>query len=98
MTTYPTEPGWKGRSTSHDAASGIAPRARSLRAQVYDALKQAPGSPEQIAERLGVPVMNVRPRAAELSRMGLITDSGQRATAMGGRKAIVWKAVSNVDA
>ena len=93
MSEYPQAPGWKGRDTSRNAAQGIAPRAKSLRAQVYDALKQAPGSPEQIAERLGVPVMNCRPRFSELAARNLITDSGRRAEAMGGRRAIVWRAL-----
>jgi hypothetical protein len=37
------------------------------------------------------PLMNVRPRTSELSARGLIEDSGARATASGGRLAIVWR-------
>jgi hypothetical protein len=35
--------------------------------------------------------MNVRPRLSELSKQGLVIDSGARGTAMGGRRAIIWK-------
>lgn len=90
---YPDAPGAKARDTSRMAAAGMAPRARSLRARVYDAIKEQPGTPEQIALRLGEPLMNVRPRCSELAAKGLIEDSVQRGTAMGGRKAIVWRAV-----
>lgn len=89
---YPSHPGWKGRGTSKAAADGIAPEAKGLRARVLEAVKARQGTPEQIAHRLGVPLMNVRPRLSELAAVGLVEDSGERGTAMGGRKAIVWRA------
>jgi len=89
--SYPNAPGWKARDTAQAAAEAIAPHAKSLRARVYDELKKAPGTPEQIAHRLREPLMNVRPRMSELSAKGLIEDSGARGTAMGGRKAIIWR-------
>lgn len=88
---YPNGPGWKARETSRAAADAIAPQAKSLRARVYDEIKKAPGTPEQIAHRLKVPLMNVRPRCSELAAKGLIVDSEARGTAMGGRKAIIWR-------
>lgn len=90
--SYPNAPGWKGRGTSREAAEGIAPVAKTLRARVLEAVKAKPGTPEQIALRLNVPLMNVRPRLSELSNQGLVEDSGDRGTAMGGRRAIVWRA------
>ncbi|MEH0194550.1 hypothetical protein V7S57_02325 [Caulobacter sp. CCNWLY153] len=90
---YPAQPGHKARATSAEAARGIAPRVKSLRERVLDAIKVRPGTPEQIAHRIGEPLMNVRPRCSELARQGLIRDSQARADAMGGRKAIVWMAV-----
>lgn len=96
-TAYPDEPGWKARETSRQAAEGVAPVAGSLRARVFDSLKTAgPGTPEDIAARLGEPVMNIRPRLSELAttkgnRRALIVDTGQRGPAMGGRRAIIWK-------
>jgi len=87
---YPDVPGWKGRETSQAAAEAIAPAAKSLRARVFEEIRKAPGSPEQIAHRLKLPLMNVRPRCSELAAQGLIVDSGARGTAMGGRRAIIW--------
>jgi predicted ArsR family transcriptional regulator len=91
---YPVDPGFKARDTARAAAEGIKPVAGSLRARVYDAIKARPGTPEEIADRLGVPLMNVRPRCSELAARDLIVDSGERRLADGGRQAIVWK-VSN---
>jgi len=93
---YPDRPGFKSRETSRAAAEGIALTAGSIRARVYDAIKAKPGTPEEIAARIGEPVMNVRPRCSELAsdakgRRPLIRDTGERRTAMGGREAIVWE-------
>lgn len=88
---YPDAPGWKARETSRAAAEAIAPKAATIRERVYAALKVQPGTPEQIAKRIGETVMNVRPRCSQLSAAGLIEDSGTRGQAMGGRNAIVWQ-------
>lgn len=88
---YPDGPGYQARETSKAAAAGIAPEVKSLRERVLEALKRAPGTPEEVARRIGAPVMNVRPRATELSKKGLIRDSGKRGKATGGRRAIVWE-------
>ncbi|MDP1598992.1 hypothetical protein [Phenylobacterium sp.] len=90
--TYPESPGFKARETSRAAAAAMAPQAKSLRARVFDEIKKAPGTPEQIAHRLKEPLMNVRPRCSELAAKGLIMDSEARGTAMGGRRAIIWRA------
>jgi hypothetical protein len=87
---YPDRPGYKACDTSRLAADGVAPQARTLKARVYEEIKKRPSTPEQVANRLGEPLMNCRPRFSELARQGLIIDSGARGTAMGGRKAIVW--------
>lgn len=89
---YPDRPGHKRRETSKAAADAIAPVAGNLRERVLAAVREKPGTPEQIAARLNVPVMNVRPRLSELSRKSLVVDSGKRGKAMGGRQAIVWRA------
>lgn len=90
---YPDTPGHKGnRDTGSAAAAGMEPKVGTIRARVLAAIREKPGTPEEIAERIGEPVLNTRPRTAELSKMGLIEDSGERAKAMGGRMAIRWKA------
>lgn len=88
---YPSAPGYKREGTSEDAASGIAPKVGSLRAKVYDQIKFAPSTPEEVADVLSLPVHSIRPRFSELSARGLIKDSGKRRTAMGGRLAMVWE-------
>lgn len=93
MNHYPNAPGYKARDTAKAAADLIAPRERSLRARVYDEIAKRPGTPEDIAERLGEAVHSTRPRCSQLAAAGLIEDSGQRGEAMGGRKAIVWRIV-----
>jgi hypothetical protein len=90
---YPDHPGHKRRRTSRAAAEAIAPKAGSIRSRVYDALKVASGTPEEVAARIGEPVMNCRPRFSEPSARNLIRDTGQRRTAMGGREAIVWEVI-----
>lgn len=87
---YPHSAGWKARDTSRAAAEAMTPKVKSLRARVFDAIAERPSTPEEVAARIGEPVMNCRPRAAELSKLGKIVDSGLRRAAMGGRKAIVW--------
>jgi hypothetical protein len=89
---YPASPGAKARDTSHAAAEGMAPKAESLRDRVLAEIRRAPATPEQVALRLGEPLMNVRPRCSELAKLGKIVDTQLRREAMGGRQAIVWKA------
>lgn len=89
---YPEDPGFKARDTSRAAAEGMRQAAKPLRERVFDAIKASPATPEEVAKRLGVPLMNVRPRTTELSRAHRIEDSGKRRKASGGRQAIVWRA------
>lgn len=89
--SYPHEPGWKARDTARQAAEGVAPKAKPLRVRVLEELQRGEGTPEQIADRIGAPLMNTRPRLSELAAQGLIEDSGKRGRAAGGRRAIVWR-------
>lgn len=89
---YPDAPGYKARDTSREAAEGVAPKARSLRARVFDALRElGEGTPEAVAAHLGEPLMNVRPRFSECAAKGDIVDTGRRGLADGGRKSIIWR-------
>lgn len=92
---YPHEAGFKAQSTAREAAAGIEPKAKSLRARIYDVLRAGPATPEDVARALGEPVHNCRPRFSELLARDMIEDSGERGTAMGGRACIAWK-VKNV--
>ena len=86
--------------TSRRARDFIAPRAKTLRQHVLDTIEAQRGTPEQIHARLserGVRhlLTAVRPRCSELSRMGLITDSGERGLGESQRcKSIVWRATN----
>lgn len=93
-TTYPDRPGFKRAGTSEEAAAAIAPKAQNLRDRVLAALTEAPGTPEQVSERLCVPVMSLRPRFSELFAKGAIEDTGRRDRAQGGRQAIIWRVVA----
>lgn len=92
FSSYPDNPGWKLRQTSREAAQGVALRAGTIRDRVLAAVREKPGTPEQVALRIGEQLMNCRPRFSELAAKGLIEDSGKRGTAMGGRQSIVWRA------
>ncbi len=94
---YPDAPGWKGAETSKEAAQGVKETAALLRERILEAIRQRPGTPEQIALRLNAPLMNVRPRCSELRKRGLIVDSGGRAQALGGRRAIIWRVRADSD-
>jgi hypothetical protein len=93
LLAYPQGPGWKAQDTSRAAAQGMAPKAMGLRERILAELQHFDGSPEMLAQRLNEPVMNIRPRLSELLKAGKVRDTGRRALAQGGRKAIVWEAV-----
>jgi hypothetical protein len=90
---YPNAPGFKARSTSEATAKAAAPMAMGLRARVFEAIKQRPDTPEGVARRLKVDILNIRPRLSELSAKGRIEDSGRRGPSRGGKEAIIWRVV-----
>lgn len=91
---YPDAPGHKGnRDTGRAAAAGMEPKAGTIRARVLTAIRERSGTPEEIADRIGEPVLNVRPRISECAAKNLIEDSGERGPAFGGRRSIRWRAI-----
>jgi predicted ArsR family transcriptional regulator len=91
---YPRAPGFKARETSKAAAEAITAMVGTLRERVLAEIKRKPSTPDEVAARLGITVLAARPRVTELSKLGLITDAGERRKNDSGRTAIVWKAVS----
>lgn len=90
--SYPAVPGWKGRDTSREAAERVP--AKVLQAKVLAEFR--PGcwfTADEVAERLNLSVLSVRPRVCELSALGKLRDSGERRKNPSGRSAIVWQAV-----
>ena len=76
--TYPNFPGSKTTGTSEDAAHAIASRAAYISELVLNELRKAPGTPDQIAARLGMSVLAVRPRLSEWKAKGVIEETGVR--------------------
>lgn len=99
---YPNAPGFKTGGTSRDAARKMAPRARTLRDQVWATLRNvypAGLTADEIGTRIGRTEFSVRPRCSELRATGrikpLILPSGkiERRTNASGLDANVWVCV-----
>jgi predicted ArsR family transcriptional regulator len=93
---HPAAPGFKSRGTSRMAARRIAPHATALRDRVFDFLKAnypAAFTADEVADRLGVSILSVRPRLSELRRSGLIEPTAERRKNKSGMLARCWRAV-----
>lgn len=90
--SYPQSPGYKGGETSLAAARSI--DADTLRAKVLIELHKAPGTADEIAERLRIDKLSIRPRCSELKAQGKLTDSGIRRENASGKRAIVYRAAA----
>lgn len=91
---YPHEPGAQDRDTSREAAEAMAPTAPQLRARALAVLERSNGlTADEVAGRLGLSILSIRPRVTELSRLGKVRDSGIRRHNASGKRAIVWAPV-----
>lgn len=87
--------GFQKTDTSRAAADEIAPKATSIREQVFDLLKNsAPLSTEEIADQLSRPYVSVQPRLSELQNVGKVVDSGERGITRWGKSCILWEVTS----
>lgn len=92
---YPHTPGAKARETSFEAAEGVASQAPILRARCLRELEHSNGlTADEVAGRLGLSILSVRPRITELARDGKVRDSGDRRRNASGKRAIVWAPVN----
>ena len=92
---YPHDPGYKARDTSREAAESAKPTAAYLRAKVLDVIEHSNGlTADECAGRMRLTPFSTRPRCTELSRLGLIRDSGARRENVSGKTAIVWMAIT----
>jgi predicted ArsR family transcriptional regulator len=90
--TYPHAPGAQDRDTSRAAAAEI--DAPLLRARALAVVERSNGlTADEVAGKLGLSILSIRPRLTELSRLGKVRDSGQRRPNASGRNAIVWAPV-----
>jgi predicted ArsR family transcriptional regulator len=88
---YPCVPGYKARETSQAAATSIRPKAARLQSLCLDALAQhGPLTSDEIADRLQIDRLAIRPRCSELAAQNRIVDSGDRRCNGSGKRAIVW--------
>lgn len=88
---YPHEPGAQDRDTSRDAADEVAVNAPQMRARALAVLERSRGlTADEVAGKLGLSILSIRPRVTELSRLGKVRDSGTRRPNASGRNAIVW--------
>lgn len=88
--TYPHAPGWKARETSREAAESIG-CAATLRQLAYALITVKSRTADEIAGALDKSVLSIRPRVAELARLGKVEDSGERRHNRSGKRAIVWR-------
>jgi hypothetical protein len=80
--------------TEREAAEKIAPRVTGLRLKVLSALAdkgEVGATGEVITNILGEWLYSVKPRITELSRYGLVEDSGRRVMNSRKRNEIVWQ-------
>ncbi len=88
---YPMDAGFKERGgTSQDAAE-IMGSVVGMREAVLSIIRTHPSTADEVAEKLGLSILSVRPRVSELRRFGKIVKNGQRRkNAISGVKAAVW--------
>ena len=92
---YPHSPGAKARETAFEAADEIASKAPIIRARCLKVLEHSNGlTADEVAGRLGLSILTVRPRITELARDGKVRDSGDRRRNVSGKRAIVWTPVN----
>lgn len=91
---YPHVPGAQNRDTSHAAAAEIAAATPRLRGLALAIVEKSNGlTADEVAGKLGLSILSIRPRITELARLGKVRDSGQRRPNASGRSAIVWSPV-----
>ncbi len=96
MSTYPDAPGHRNVDTSIAAADALAPKLGRLQAMAlaeYRAVYPVGLTAEELGARLELDRYSIQPRTSELSRKGLLRDSGLRRPNATRKQAIVWVAV-----
>ena len=78
---YTTEgTGYQPTDTSHAAAKSAGASSTIYRIKVLEALRERGAmTGDELAEALAISILTIRPRLTELSRSGLIEDSGREA-------------------
>ena len=78
--------------TSQAAAESMAAQAPHLRVKVLEAIRAAKDglTADEVAAKLDLSILSVRPRVTELRKGGLIIQSCERRPNASGRSATVW--------
>lgn len=92
---YPHTPGSQRTDTSRQAARATKQHAKTVRDQCCEVLRRyGPLTADEVAEKLGLNVLTVRPRFSELREPpARIVDTLKRRKNASGRPAIVWRAI-----
>lgn len=91
---YPIAAGAQDPDTSRAAADVAGNTSAQLRARALAVLERSRGlTADEVAGRLGLSILSIRPRITELARLGRVRDSGSRRPNASGRNAIVWAPV-----
>jgi hypothetical protein len=91
---YPDLPGSKvAGGASQEAAAAIACHVPRLRGIVLAAFRENPAGPtaDEVAQIVELPILSVRPRVAELHRLGEIRPTDRRRRNTSGMSATVWR-------
>jgi hypothetical protein len=91
---YPNAPGFKtAGGASQEAAAAVASRVPRLRGIVLAAFHDAPAglTADEAAEMLSLSILSVRPRVAELHRLGELRPAEERRKNSSGMSATVWR-------
>ena len=91
MSRYPTQPGYKEvGATSQAAAQTIASKTENVRELVWRTISvHGAMTADEVAARLGISILTVRPRCSELVKMGQLIKTGIRRENQSGMKAHV---------
>jgi hypothetical protein len=93
--TYPDTPGLKAAGPSSDAAQKVTPHAVTVRERVLQFLRSvhpASFTSDQIAVRLGISFLSVKPRVSELRLQGEIEPDDTCCKNVSGMLARCWRA------
>ena len=90
--SYPHHPGFRGPSTSREAAIKMKSRSGTLREKVLELLRDNPSglTVHEAAAMAEVTVPAIQPRFSELVDMGKIKPSGERRRNASRMSAAVW--------
>jgi predicted ArsR family transcriptional regulator len=89
---YPMIPGAKTDGPSQDAADHMTPKVDTVRKKVLNCFTQHENlTADEVAQKLQIDRLTIRPRVSELVSMGKLTDTGDRRANSSGRNATVWR-------